>query len=257
MTKKDWSSFLLLKYCITVSAYNLQGSCCIIWLDTISLKNGTLLHLKWHLFLFNFRFSWWQICMICLNVWHGSCIHHHNIQLEYHLLYQTHLVAPWGSHIFFTGTSHPLVHLQVKVLYNVHTNWQAKAVNINLWLLEHYVLVLLNTLLDLAGSKHRQTVPMAYVPVQSCCANQTFCWLPVGLLIFTFVGVPILLWMVPEACMPFSRVEHGMSLQIPLSSVNMCNWSTHFLKNDYICHAFSVILVLAAMFTSLSGPVIK
>ena len=30
-----------------------------------SLKNGILVHLKWHLFLFIFKFSWWQVCITC------------------------------------------------------------------------------------------------------------------------------------------------------------------------------------------------
>ena len=31
-------------------------------------KNGTLVHLKWDLLLFSFRFSQWHICIICLRV---------------------------------------------------------------------------------------------------------------------------------------------------------------------------------------------
>ena len=49
---------------ISVSTCSFWGSSCTTFLDTISLKNTTITHLKWHLLLFSFKLSLW----LCISI---------------------------------------------------------------------------------------------------------------------------------------------------------------------------------------------
>ena len=66
---KEWRSFLLFGGGISVIACTLWGSGWTPCLDTIWPKKGALMHLKWHLHLFNLRVSKWPpIFVNCLHV---------------------------------------------------------------------------------------------------------------------------------------------------------------------------------------------
>ena len=94
------------------------------------LKNGTDVHLKWHLSLLNFRFTCMHICNIPFIVCcPGLCHHCHYLQPEYHLQCQIHLVKLLiFSFIFHSNISPAGAASNSNLLYLYLPNWHANVV---------------------------------------------------------------------------------------------------------------------------------
>ena len=73
-------------------------------IDIISPKNVTLMHLKWHLFLFTYIFSSGIAALLVSGFCHGPCHWYHALQLEYHVLWQICFAGLWRLHQFSFGT---------------------------------------------------------------------------------------------------------------------------------------------------------
>ena len=84
---------------ISLSIDSFWGPSCTLYLDIISSKNGTLVHLKWHLSLFNLRFSVLCTYITCLSIVSCSWPFSSYPTNWFHLWCQIHLTDAW---IFFS-----------------------------------------------------------------------------------------------------------------------------------------------------------